>query len=214
MADNLTPVPRPRGTPFIDVDGNLTPPWETFLDWLYRAILAVLSGATLANNSDALGPYSTATNISADLYGAADTRPGTWGFTDYAINPITFVAPPAGYRVRVLRVYGNATAMPKLTTPAALPVGGYSGWLFGLQTTAPDGSIYADFAGDSAFVYLQGNIGPIPEVIEFDFDVSAGGLLGTDNVMRIKTATFLNTLGVPIHIEPSFVIVFHYEPEP
>ena len=52
-----------------------------------------------------LGPYSSSGNFSADLLGTRDTRPDTWGNADAAGWTIQF-RPPAGYRVRILKLRG------------------------------------------------------------------------------------------------------------
>ena len=65
-----------------------------------------------------LGPFSTALNFAVDLAGIPDTRPGTWGNAGFAQNLVTF-SPPAGYLVRVLRVYGDFIGFPKSGAPVA-----------------------------------------------------------------------------------------------
>ena len=155
------------------------------------------------------GPYSTALNFSIDLAGTPDTRPGTWGNAGFAQNITTF-SPPAGYRVRVLRVYGNFIGFPRSGVPAA----GAScevGW--GLKTTAPDGSARTSTGYDNSFVWLQDVItSPAPNCsVVFDFDVHIGGLLAPDNQLISQTFVALNTTGLTIHMEPTFTTVYQFE---
>jgi len=146
------------------------------------------------------------TNFSTDIAGEADTRPGTWGTAGASEWKITF-SPPAGHRVKILRVYGDVVAWAKGKAPA----GSYSGLLFGLQTTAPEGSRYADLAADNCFLYLQDVVAAegkrLPFDVRFD-DVT----LEPDNVLVVKVAAWLNDTGLPIHIEPTFVLVYRFVP--
>jgi hypothetical protein len=156
------------------------------------------------------GPYSTALNFSVDLAGTPDTRPGTWGNAGFAQN-LTIFSPPAGQRVRVLRIYGNFIAFPRSGAPRA----GTScevGW--GLKTTAPDGSAYASTGYDNSFVWLQDVVtSPLPSCrLMFDFDVHAGGLLEPDHHLISQTFVALNTTGLTIHMEPTFTAVYQFEP--
>lgn len=156
-----------------------------------------------------LGPYSTAVNFSIDLAGVPDTRPGTWGNAAFGQNVATFT-PPAGYRVRVLRIYGDFIAFPK----AGVPGSGKScevGW--GLKSTATDGSTRLSTGYDNSFVWLQNAItAPAPSCrAAFDHVVETGGLLEADNKMISQTFVALNTTGLTIHMEPTFTVVYQFE---
>lgn len=150
--------------------------------------------------------YSAATNFSVDLIGVPDTRPDTWGTASYAVKTITFTPPP-GHRVRILRVYGDLLLWPI----GSAQQGKFAGVLFGLQTTAPEGSRRMDWGADNTMLYIQDATGGGPRRAPFDYNVSAGGLLEADNKLIVKLATWLNDTGLPIHIEPSFVMVYRYE---
>lgn len=150
--------------------------------------------------------YSAATNLSVDLKGVPDTRPDTWGTADYAVKAITF-NPPPGYRVRILRVYGDFLIWPI----GKVEPGKFAGVLLGLQTTAPEGSSRIDLAADNTMLYIQDATGGGPRRAEFDYDVSTGGLLQSDNKLLVKMAVWLNDTGLAIHMEPSFVMVYRYE---
>lgn len=175
-------------------------------------------------NMSIQGPYSASTNITADLYGVADTRPDTWGFTDFVDNRLTF-SPPAGMRTRILRCYGNVYIMPKVVDPGVGPYPdphGFTGMLWGLITTAPGGSTRIDFGADGCMAFYQAAMNATSPVgFDFDFAIGEGvapgsqtmGLLETDNVLINRFATFLNTLQVPVHIESEFIMVYHFEPE-
>jgi hypothetical protein len=150
---------------------------------------------------------SSATNYSADILGTPDTRPDTWGRAGVQSWKIRF-KPPAGHRVRIVRVYGDFLIWPKgLVEP-----GRFAGALFGLQTTAPEGSVHADLAADNTMLYVQTATGGGPARTAFDYDVSAGGLLEPDHVLVVKVAVWLNDTEREIHCEPSFTMVYRYEP--
>lgn len=58
---------------------------------------------------------------------------------------------PAGYRVRILKVYGDLLLWPI----GQVKPGTFAGVLFGLQNTAPDGSIRMDLGADNTMLYIQ-----------------------------------------------------------
>lgn len=158
-----------------------------------------------ADSLNILGPYSAATNHSDDLEGTADDRPGTWGKAGFSVHKYHF-SPPAGYRVRVLRVYGDLsvfTRKPDYTKCA--------GALWGLGSTAPEGSTRMTFAADNTFVSVQDSICGGPRSRQFDYDTQVGGLLGPDNVMTSKVAVWLSDVVGSVHLEPTFVVQFRYE---
>jgi len=139
-----------------------------------------------------------------DLQGDPDTRPGTWGDAGAVYNRITF-SPPAGCRVRILRAMGDFLTCPR----GIVPRGKFAGALWGLQTTAPDGSAYADLA--NTMLYVQNATSGEPARAPIDFTVKAGGLLQLDNVPVSKMAVWLNDRGLQLHVEASFVVVYRFE---
>jgi hypothetical protein len=200
---------------------RFNPSWYQFFNLEIQKLSALLNqGASVAGIQ---GPYSASTNITADLYGVADTRPSTWGFTDVADNNIVF-SPPAGMRTRILRVYGNVYVMPKVVDPIAGPfpnVHGFTGMLWGLITTAPGGSSRANPVADSCMAFYQAAMGALDPVgFDFDFGIGEGvapahptmGLLEPDNILTSRLASFLNTLGTAIHCETEFVVIYQFEP--
>jgi len=165
-----------------------------------------LHGIQLSGRAEvALEPLAVSTNYAVDLEGLPDTRPGTWGSAGVQDWKMPF-HPPAGYRARILRVYGDWIAW----TRSAPPAGTRSGVLFGLQATTAAASKNADFASDGCMLFLQGATDGSPFRAAFDQKV-VNGLLGPDNVLVVRAAVFLNDLGMPIHIEPSFVIEYRWE---
>lgn len=154
-----------------------------------------------------LGPFSAATNHSDDIEGVWDGRPETWGKAGFNIHRYTF-SPPPGYRVRILRVYGDFVAWVRVPGDRQK----CAGVLWGLQTTAPEGSIRADYMADNGMVYLQNATCGDPVRAAFDFDVKHGGLLEPDNILISKVAVFTNDMG-SIHLEPSFTLNFQWERE-
>ena len=150
--------------------------------------------------------HSAATNFTVDLLGSPDDRPDTWGTAGSTVKVIKF-KPPAGYRVRILRVYGDLLLWPI----GQVPPGRFAGVLFGLQTTAPEGSVRMDWGADNTMLYLQDATSGEVRRAAFDHDVSIGGLLQPDNMLFAKMAVWLNNTSLPIHIEPSFVMVYRFE---
>jgi hypothetical protein len=160
-----------------------------------------------------LGPYSASGNFSADLQGAVDVRPATWGTAD-AYTWVIQMTAPAGYRVRILRLRGDLVAWPK-TLPGEAPVerGQYAGVLLGFQTSAKDGSARCDPCADGTMLYIQHAMGADPVRAPFNTRVQEGGLLEPDGKLLVKVAAWLNTTGRPIHLEPTFTVVYQFEKE-
>lgn len=153
---------------------------------------------------------SFATNFPYDSEGTPDDRPGTWGNASYDDGKITFKDVPEGQRVRIHRAYGDFLAWPH----GPVTPGKYAGCLFGLMTTDAGGSPCADYAGSGCMLYLQTVVGAEGARAAFNVEVSASGLLAADNVLVVRRALFLSELGVSVHMEPSFVVEFDYEPAP
>lgn len=150
--------------------------------------------------------YSVASNFATSIAGELDLRPYTWGTAGYHEWPLVFY-PPAGTRVRIVRLYGDLIAWP-LGLP---PEGTFAGVLVGFMNTGPEGSQIAYPAADNCMLYLQVGVGREPARADFDVDVSPGGLLREDNTLKVRLAVWLNTTGLPIHMETSFVAVFKFE---
>jgi hypothetical protein len=142
------------------------------------------------------------TNFTYDLLGSRDIRPGTWGYADAKLKTITF-APPAGYHTRLLNVRGDIIAW--LRQPACC-----AGALISMQTTAPDGSIRADWLADNCFFYHQLAIGQTP--VNLPFNETLGVNL-PDNRLVLKAASFLNETSQPIHLEVTAVFVYEFIPD-
>ena len=151
-------------------------------------------------------PCSSSTNFAFDLAGVPDTRPGTYGTAEAMSGRITF-SPPAGYRVHILRVYGDFIGWPV----GVVPEGTAAGVLFALGSTGVSGSTNADFMADGCFLYIQDSTMGKPLRDPYDFNVRAGGLLEADNVLVLTAAVWLNTTGLKIHMEPTFVAVYRFE---
>lgn len=163
-------------------------------------------------------PCSAAMNFAYDLIGTVDTRPYTWGTSASTSSNVIFKL-PAGYRVRILRVYGDLTFWPR-GTPATdagdKVIGNAVGVLLGLSSTVPGGSdkVVGGGATDSCFLYIQDASKGSERRAPFDYDVHVGGLLEADNTMVVKFAIWLNSLGLAIHGEPTFTVVYQWEVAP
>ena len=171
-------------------------------------VCAALSG----DRQSIHGPYQTSVNFSIDLEGTPDTRPTTWGEAGSAQNVAHF-HPPAGYRVRILRVSGDFVAWPRSGVMAS---GTYCEVGWGLKTSAPDGSQLLDYAYDNSLLWVQNVVLPRNPSARaaFDRDVSAGGILPQDNALISQSFVALNTSGLTIHMEPTFTVTFQFEPIP
>lgn len=160
-------------------------------------------------------PCSFSTNISWDSKGEPDTRPGTWGLAAAYTVPIPFQNIPAGYRVRILKLYGDVVAWPH----GKIEPGTFAGILSGLQTTTPDTANNSPFidthaaplAQKDCFLYVQGTVGAQGLTRIIDVPHVTNGLLNEDGVMNLKQAVWLNETGVSIHMETTLMIDFAYE---
>ena len=173
-------------------------------------VVSLLLLVALASPSQTLGPFSASTNHSDDILGTPDHRPDTWGTAGYAVHRLEF-HPPKGYRARILRVYGDFQGWVRKN-----PSGNCVGVLWGLTTTAPEGSARVTPAADNTFLYVQDSVCGADRTFRapVDYDTRHGGLLGPDNVLLSKVAVWLNETGEPVHMEPSFTIVYQFEREP
>lgn len=199
--------------------GALTQAWSLWFANQQAAINQLLSGANVLPANT----YSASENITADLYGIPDTRPGTWGVTSFVDNQIQF-NPPAGMVTRILRIYGNVYYMPKVPIPGSSPVppaNSYVGLLWGFITTAPGGSTRMVPGADDCMAFYQAGMSSEPGHFEFDANIGLGatdgqptlGLLQPDNLLISRFANFLDTqLNVPTHIEMEMVIQYTFEP--
>jgi hypothetical protein len=152
--------------------------------------------------------FTASTNFSFDLDGPVDTRPGTWGTAEASAKFITF-APPAGYRVRILRASGDLVAWPQVLDGVPVKPGRYAGVLLGLSTTAQEGSVRGDWLADNCFLYVQAGLDATP--VRAAFDRKTDALLEPDHKLALKVASWLNTTERKIHIEPTLTIVYRFE---
>lgn len=154
------------------------------------------------------GPYTAAINIAEDL----QNKPGDpWNSASYA-SPIKF-NPPSHYRTRILRIVGDFIAQPL----GIVVVGTYCEIGWGLKSTAPDGSKRITYPGyrtsafDNSFVWRQGFINSANQGTSVHFDYSPNFLLESDNIMLSQAFIALNTTGLTIHEEPTFIVTYQFE---
>jgi len=164
-------------------------------------LLAITATGILAQ--DILGPYSSAANHADDIQGTPDSRQNTWGTAAANTHVFAFHAPP-GYVTRVLRVYGNFQGW--IRTPGV--AGKCAGVMWGLRSNADD-TTPMDYGSANTMLYIQDATcgSPFRDMVDFKVE---GGIL-PDGVLRSIVAVFLNETGQPVHLEPSFTVVFQFE---
>lgn len=176
----------------------------------YILWLAVLTGIEAQTVSPCmLSPCAFSINYPFDSAGVKDTRPGTWGTAAFDDGKVQFLNVPAGYRVRIVRVYGDFVAWPH----GSVKGGKFSGILFGLLATNNGASPYAALSASGCPLYLQHVIGANGARGSFDVRTDTAGLLAADNILLIRRAIFMNELGASVHLEPSMIVEFKYEVE-
>ena len=148
-------------------------------------------------------------NFSTNIVGKVDSRVATWGTTGVQKWTVQF-HPPVGRIVRVLSVSGDVVAWPSFggVRPALVERGRFAGLLMGLQTSGPDGSVFAIPAADNTFLYVQGVVAQGATRVPFNRDVYVD--LPADSKVIVKVASWLNDTGCPIHIEPTFTIRYRF----
>jgi hypothetical protein len=99
--------------------------------------------------------------------------------------------------------------MPKVVDAGRpVPDSKYSGVLLGFSVTSSTGSKSCDFCADGMFVYIQDAIhGGEAKRAPFDYGFENEQIyLDADNLLQLKIAAFLSTLGVPVHVEATYTI--------
>ena len=162
--------------------------------------------------------FSSAINISLDLGATANAKsdPVNGGRTDFYASRVHFKT-PTGMRTRLLRVYGDAIFWPRngvIEPGKSLEAG------FGLKTSRPDGDPRIDFPGfpgvspyaNSMCWWQTFLTAESPGArIQFDTDVSAGGLLETDGILISQPFIALDDTNVPAyHVETTYVAVWEW----
>lgn len=176
-------------------------------------VLLLLSSCSLRAQCDVTRHISG--NFAYDLQGVQDNRPGTWGTAEADYRTLRFTAPPAGKRVRILRIVGDLTAR-WIKNHA---VTGFTGVLAAIHRPDSSGSGYADLAADKHFVYVQGDIGSTG-VVRVPFDqtydrTDPGAVLDPTNRLIFKFAKYLDETGYWTHAEITFSqIDFCYDSAP
>ena len=192
-------------------------------------ILAVLTLFISACSGQVLGPFSSSVNFATNLLGPPDTRPETWGNAATEKWTVTF-SPPAGYQVRILEVHGDLISfivtLPGDTT--VVPPQTAAGVLLGLQTSDPAQSGRCDYCSDvlrrqpnqlqasvqgTTMLYIQDSVAQLMPKSRASYDRPAvNTLLQPDNKLIVTVASWLNNTTKSIHIEPTFVVTYQFEP--
>lgn len=157
-------------------------------------------------------------NFPRDMCGPADTRPNTWGRAEAVELPIKFKA-PAGTRVRIRRLRGDLVSWALIGACASTndktmllmysdTLSRFSGLLVGFSTTAQEGSKKCDWCADNTLLYVQDALHGT-EARRTPFNWKMNRLLEPDNILVLKIATWLNTIG-PIHVEATWQADFEW----
>jgi len=163
-------------------------------------------------------PWYAATNFAVDLSGTADSRSGTYGTTGVATWNLTFFPPP-GARVRILSIEGDLVGWVRSLPgdPPTVPES-TAGVTFNIQSN-PSVSAYSNSGrcdpcsdGRVSMAYLQAVVTPLQPSFRAAFSrPDVGVVLGPDNALLITCATWLNTTGKPVHLEPTFTVKYKWE---
>ena len=179
--------------------------------------------------------YRAVTNGDVDLYGTPDTA-GYGGFDDVAQWNITF-KPPAGYGVLVISVHGDLVSWIKsMPGDPVTPPGSTSGVLLGVQSTPnPTTSGRCDYCSDSlrkrikpqqdiavspaevgtTIVYIQDSVSAEKPNDRATYDEENVNMtLQADNKLLVTVSSWCNVTGKPIHVEPTFYVVYQWVPLP
>jgi len=176
------------------------------------------------------GPFDASMNFAANLLGPVDTRPDCWGNADVATWTVSF-NPPAGFQVRILSVHGDLVSwIATLPGDTSLtPPQSNAGVLLGLQSTDPAASGRCDWCADvvarqppagirvnvqaTTMLYIQDSVAGLMPKSRASYDrADVNTLLQSDNKLVVTVASWLNTTGKLIHIEPTFVVTYQFEP--
>ena len=157
-------------------------------------------------------PFTASGNFSFNLYGTADKRPQTWGYTDSQEVPITF-SPPPGLRVHVTRIRGDLVAWLLSSANSSTPprYGTSTGLLVAFHDSGPEGSARCDWCAENTRVYVQDALTPTQPKSRAPFDVDLNWTLPPDNKLIVKAASFLNNTGQKIHAEVTFTLTFDFK---
>ena len=174
---------------------------------------AVLLWLLLASGAPAQ-VYSASTNVTTDILGTpettvVDTWPSTAGYNDH---PLVFT-PPAGMRVRILRLAVNFVAAPSIFK--AVPSGTGAEVMWSALTTSVQNSPFVMPAAVGCLAWVQGLLTSHLDTLtkDTDRDVKAAGLLGPDNTLVIRLAVALNTTGLLIHEELTVNMEYEFTKE-
>jgi hypothetical protein len=160
--------------------------------------------------------YTASMNFAADLDGEADTRERTWGKHDAAEWTVEF-SPPSGQRVQIMSVTGDLVSWFTLMgkRPAVPEPGRYAGVLFSLGRTEIWGAqCPLSLCNTDTFVYIQDALSAPRPASRAPVDTGAiDFVLGDDHTLHIKVASWLNDTGLPVHLEPTFVVRYRWVKE-
>ena len=148
-------------------------------------------------------------NFPRDLYGDVDTRNLTWGHADSATLDIQFY-PPAGYGVVITGLKGDLIAFPRIDDETTiLKPNRYAGVLMGFWATGSD-PYQCAFCAPGYLLYIQDSISTAVDKTRAPYNYQTAQVLGPDHVLHLKIAEYLNTMGVPIHVEGTYTIEFFW----
>lgn len=173
---------------------------------VFRAKAQSHSIVTPADSDCVNQTCSSSSDVTWTTTGVPDTRPGTWGTTDTSIFSYTFTNVPSGYRVQVLRTYGDNVAWIQGNPQS----NSHAGVLFSMSSSTGNSSDVTN-GNSSCFLYHEGALSSNGTLTDpFDNVTADGGVLGSDNTIQVKLAMFLNDTGAAVFQDVTFVVVYRF----
>ena len=165
----------------------------------------------LALSAQTPQPHSSSANFSTAMKGTTQPMIKTGETAGLVVYKVSFSV-PSGSRVHILHVYGDFVVWP-----GGVPLAGkHASGQFSLYTSSPDDPVtsVSPLLTDNCFLSVNQVTTGDAIRAPFDTDVSAGGLLSTDNALFVRIAVAENDTELEIHMEPSFTIVYQVESTP
>lgn len=162
----------------------------------------------LASSLFSTNVYYVSGNVSIDIKGEPDSRPGTWGNAGAQYHEIKFNRPP-GSRVRILLLQGDIVTFPWDQARS----NGHAGVLASFTTKPnPMGAANLCTLCSADVLHYTQTISSLEGDTRQFTRVFKNGYILPEDTLVIVQAVWLNTYDVPVHIETTYNIEFDYVP--